>query len=164
MLNVFAVDVPPPGVGVKTVTEAVPVAAMSLARICAVSLVLLTKVVVRVLPFHRTTDVATKFDPVAVSVNAPLPTAAVLGMMELRVGTGLFCAAAEPALATSAATRTIPNIECHRMRCCFRLLFAAPPVALTMRGTMARQPSNRQWLRLLFFMAPSAIRWPRLLR
>src|SRR5207249_10488864 len=37
MLNVFAVDVPPPGVGVKTVTEALPVAAMSLARICAVS-------------------------------------------------------------------------------------------------------------------------------
>ena len=90
MLNVFAVDVPPPGVGVKTVTEALPVAAMSLARTCAVSLVLLTNVVDRLLPFQRTTDEATKFDPVAVNVNAPLPTAAVLGMIELRVGTGLF--------------------------------------------------------------------------
>src|SRR5205823_13674610 len=77
MLNVFAVDVPPPGVGVKTVTEALPVAAMSLARICAVSLVLLTNVVDRLLPFQRTTDEATKLDPVAVNVNAPLPTAAV---------------------------------------------------------------------------------------
>jgi len=33
MLKVFAAEVPPPGVGVKTVTEALPVAAMSLARI-----------------------------------------------------------------------------------------------------------------------------------
>jgi hypothetical protein len=79
-------------------------------------LVLLTKVVVRVLPFQRTTDEATKFVPVAVSVKAPLPTAAVVGAMELSVGTGLFWAAAEPALATSAATRTTPNIECHRVR------------------------------------------------
>ena len=42
------------------------------------------------LPFQRTTDDATKFVPVAVSVKAPLPTAAVVGAMELRVGTGLF--------------------------------------------------------------------------
>ena len=116
MLNVFAVEVPPPGVGVKTVTEALPVAAMSLARIWACSLVLLTNVVVRLLPFQRTTDEATKFDPVATSVKAPLPAAAVLGMIELSVGTGLFWAATEPALATSAASRTTPNIECHRTR------------------------------------------------
>lgn len=36
-VNVFAEDVPPPGVGVKTVTEAVPAEAMSAALICAVS-------------------------------------------------------------------------------------------------------------------------------
>ena len=35
MVNVFALEVPPPGVGLNTVTEAVPVAATSLARICA---------------------------------------------------------------------------------------------------------------------------------
>ena len=73
-------------------------------------------VVVRLLPFQRTAEEETKFVPVAVSVNAPLPTAAVFGRIELSVGTGLFWAAAEPALATSAATRTTPNIECHRMR------------------------------------------------
>ena len=36
-VNVLAADVPPPGVGVKTVTEAVPALAMSAAVICAVS-------------------------------------------------------------------------------------------------------------------------------
>ena len=35
MLNVFAADVPPPGVGVNTVIDALPVAATSLARIWA---------------------------------------------------------------------------------------------------------------------------------
>ena len=35
MVNVVALDVPPPGAGLNTVTEAVPVAAMSVARICA---------------------------------------------------------------------------------------------------------------------------------
>ncbi|PYM31493.1 MAG: hypothetical protein DME11_23735 [Candidatus Rokuibacteriota bacterium] len=35
MLNVFAAEVPPPGVGLNTVTEELPVAAMSLARIWA---------------------------------------------------------------------------------------------------------------------------------
>ena len=57
--NVTELDVPPPGVGLKTVTAAVPVAVMSLARIWAWSCVLLTKVVVRSLAFHRTTEEAT---------------------------------------------------------------------------------------------------------
>jgi hypothetical protein len=59
IVNVTELDVPPPGVGLKTVTAAVPVAAMSLARIWAWSWVLLTKVVVRLLAFHRTTEDAT---------------------------------------------------------------------------------------------------------
>ena len=58
----------------------------------------------------------------AAAQNNPVPTlssiapttAAVFGRIELSVGTGLFWAAAEPALATSAATRTTPNIEYHR--------------------------------------------------
>jgi hypothetical protein len=37
IVSVFAPDVPPPGVGVKTVTETVPAAAISAALICAVS-------------------------------------------------------------------------------------------------------------------------------
>src|SRR5439155_26693440 len=87
IVNVCALDVPPPGVGLKTVTGAVPAEAMSPARICAWSWVLLTKVVVRLLAFHRTTDEATKFVPVSVSVNVSLPTTALLGAIELRVGT-----------------------------------------------------------------------------
>ena len=56
IVNVTELDVPPPGVGLKTVTAAAPVAVMSLARIWAWSWVVLTKVVVRSLPFQRTTD------------------------------------------------------------------------------------------------------------
>ncbi len=56
IVNVTELDVPPPGVGLNTVTAAVPVAVMSLARIWAWSWVVLTKVVVRSLPFQRTTD------------------------------------------------------------------------------------------------------------
>ena len=37
IVNVLAADVPPPGVGVNTVTDTVPAAAMSAALICAVS-------------------------------------------------------------------------------------------------------------------------------
>jgi hypothetical protein len=39
MVKAWAEEVPPPGVGLKTVTDAVPAAAMSVARIEAVSLV-----------------------------------------------------------------------------------------------------------------------------
>src|SRR2546426_919093 len=79
---------------------------MSAAVICAWSWVLLTKVVVRLLPFQRTTDEVMNFVPVAVSVKAPLPTAAVLGAMELSVGVGLLWAAAEPKLATRTPRTT----------------------------------------------------------
>ena len=58
IVNVEALEVPPPGVGLKTVTGAVPAVAMSPARIWAWSWMLLTKVVVRSLPFQRTTDEA----------------------------------------------------------------------------------------------------------
>ena len=78
-------------------------------------MVLLTKVVVRLLPFQRTTDEATKFVPVAVSVKAPLPTAAVLGAMELKVGTGLLWAVAEPTLATRTPRRTTKSTDSRRL-------------------------------------------------
>jgi hypothetical protein len=47
-----ALDVPPPGVGLTTVTLAVPAEAMSAAVVAAVNCVLLTNVVVRLDPFH----------------------------------------------------------------------------------------------------------------
>src|SRR3989442_761367 len=90
IVNVCALEVPPPGVGLKTVADAVPAVAMSLAEIAACSCVLLTKVVARSLPFHRTTDEAMKFVPVAVRVNPAPPATALLGEIELSVGTSLL--------------------------------------------------------------------------
>ena len=88
-VNVRAEDVPPPGAGVNTVTCAVPAGAMSAAGIAAVSCVPLTNVVVRSVPFQRTTEPVTKFVPVTVSVKADPPTVALLGERELSPGTGL---------------------------------------------------------------------------
>ena len=157
IVNVFAEDVPPPGVGVKTVTEAVPAAAMSAALIWAVSWPWLTNVVVRLLPFQRTTDEATKFDPAAVRVNAPLPTAAVFGRIELSVGDG-FCASA-----WLAKPRTIEETISGSTNSCL--------IGDTVPRTMQWRTYRRQWLGLLNFMARSAVHgysccdsWLRLLR
>ena len=89
MVKVRAFDVPPPGVGLTTVTGNVPARAMSLAKIAAVTCVALTKVVVRALPFQCTEAPETKFVPVTVRVNASPPAAAVDGEREVAVGTGL---------------------------------------------------------------------------
>src|SRR5437773_1824537 len=88
-VNVSAPEVPPPGVGENTVTDAVPAVATSLAGIAARNCVPLTNVVVRALLFHRTTDPLTKFVPFTVSVKAPVPAVALLGTSEPSVGTGL---------------------------------------------------------------------------
>src|SRR5882672_4353831 len=88
IVNVCGLDVPPPGAGVKTVTEAVPAVAMSAAVICAVSCVLLPNVVVRWLPFHCTREEPMKLLPVTVSVKAASPATAVFGARELSVGLG----------------------------------------------------------------------------
>ena len=52
MVNVFAALVPPPGVGLTTVTLAVPAVLMSAAGTVAVKVVLLTYFVVSFVPFH----------------------------------------------------------------------------------------------------------------
>src|SRR5215470_17867253 len=100
-------------------------------------------VVVRLLPFQRTTDEATKLDPVAVNVNAPLPTAAVFGRIELSVGAG-FCAATRLA----RPMRIEQTISGSTNRC----------LSLdTVPRTMKRRTLRRQWLGLLNFMARSAV-------
>src|SRR6476646_1378484 len=53
-LNVVTFDVPPPGAGETTVTDACATALMSAASIAARNCEALTKVVVRVTPFHFT--------------------------------------------------------------------------------------------------------------
>ena len=67
--KVAALDVPPPGAGLKTVTLADPAVAMSAAEMLADSWVSLTYVVVRSLPFQRTTEPLTKFVPLTVRAN-----------------------------------------------------------------------------------------------
>lgn len=85
-MNVLAAEVPPPGVGLNTVTCAVPAIATSPAGIAARNWVLLTKVVGRLVPFQRTTEPLTKPLPVAVSVKAPLPARTLAGEIEVSVG------------------------------------------------------------------------------
>ncbi len=69
MVNVIAFDVPPPGATFTTVTEAVPAVLMSNEGTAAVTLVLLTKVVVKAELFQCTFEAETKFDPLTVSVT-----------------------------------------------------------------------------------------------
>lgn len=88
MEKVEFADVPPPGAGFETEIDAVPAVAMSLADIEAVSWLALIKVVVRVLPFHRTVLPLTKFDPLTVKVNVLLPACVELGLSVVIDGEG----------------------------------------------------------------------------
>ena len=92
IVNVSAPEVPPPGVGEKTVTDAEPALWTSAAVMAAVSEDEDTNVVVRLLPFQRTTEPATKFEPFTVRVNAPDPATRADGLRVVSTGTG-FCAA-----------------------------------------------------------------------
>src|SRR2546430_1178191 len=70
--RVLALEVPPPGGGLKTKMVAVPALAMSLAGMAAVSCVGLvgSTVVLRSRPFHWIVEEATKFVPITVRVKA----------------------------------------------------------------------------------------------
>jgi hypothetical protein len=74
----------------NTVTVSVPALLTSAAVIAAVSFVPLTKVVVRLDPFHFTTEVETKLVPFTVRVKAELPLIAPLGAIVVIAGTGLL--------------------------------------------------------------------------
>ncbi len=88
MLKVLAVDVPPPGVGLVTVTCAVPAVERFAAGTDAVTLVLLPKVVVRAVPAQFTTVPETKFEPVTVRVKAAPPAVPLVGESEVTLGSG----------------------------------------------------------------------------
>jgi len=90
MVNVCALDVPPPGVGFTTVIEAVPEVAIRAAVTVAVSWVEETNVVASAFPFHFTVDVETKFVPFTVKVNCEPPAVAQVGLVEVVAGTGLL--------------------------------------------------------------------------
>ena len=94
--NGSALDMPPPGPGVRTVTWAVLGAATSLDGIIAVSCVGLTKVVVRLLPFHWTTELATNPLPATASEKVPATGTVEEGDREVRIGAGLLMVKIRP--------------------------------------------------------------------
>jgi len=83
-------DVPPAGVGLKTVIGKMPAAAISDAGIEAVTWVELTSVVDLFTPLNRTIELELKFVPLTVSVNPDAPANLLAGEMSVVVGTGLF--------------------------------------------------------------------------
>jgi len=89
MVNARFPDVPPPGVGLNTVTCAVPAAMISAAVIAAFSCVALTNVVVRLVPFQFTTELPlTNPLPFTVKVKAAPPGVALVGASVVIVGAG----------------------------------------------------------------------------
>lgn len=83
-------DGPVVGLGFVTVTVAVPADAISVARIAAVNLLLLTKVVVRLAPLNCTVAPFTNPLPLTVRVNAAPPSFALDGDRDERVGGALL--------------------------------------------------------------------------
>ncbi len=115
-MKVWALEVPPPGAGLNTVTWAVPAVAMSAAVIAAVNWVEETKVVVRFDPFHRTTEPATKLLPLTVSVKAGPPAVAEEGLRLVVVGTGLLIVKVRapevppPGVGLNTVTEAVPAV------------------------------------------------------
>src|SRR5438093_10787176 len=88
MVRVCGFDVPPPGGALTPVTCGVPATGTSAAATVTVSCVADTYVVERAVPFQRTTEPATKFVPVTVSVNCGAPAWIRLGLSPVVAGTG----------------------------------------------------------------------------
>src|SRR5882757_9532597 len=86
-----ALDVPPPGVGVNTLTERLYVVVWSATVSDESSCVELMKVVERELPLICTTVEGTKFAPVTViGVTVAVPVVTRLGVTVIEPGAGLF--------------------------------------------------------------------------
>ena len=90
IVKVSAFEVPPPGAGLTTVTDAVPAVATRAALTIAANCNPLTKVVVRDAPFHLTDEAAIKFVPLTVRVNCAAPAVILAGESEVAVGAGLL--------------------------------------------------------------------------
>ena len=86
MVKLIALEVPPPGAGLVTVTAGVPVEAMLAAGMAAVNCVELTKVVAGADPPKLTIEAATKFVPLIVSVKAAPPATVLFGEIVVIVG------------------------------------------------------------------------------
>ncbi len=120
MVKVWVFDVPPPGVGLSTVTEAVPAIVMSVAGMDAAIWVGDIYVVVRFALFHCTTERLTKLLPVTVRVRVPPPAAAPEGLRRVMAGTGFAVTASmvklcafevpPPGVGLSTVTEAVPAI------------------------------------------------------
>jgi hypothetical protein len=131
MVNVAAAEVPPPGAGLTTVTLAMPVAAMSVAGIVAVSCAGETNIVARAAPFQFTVELLTKLPPLTVSVAAGPPAVAPDGLMLPRTGTRLFTVVLAVAL-------LLPVAGSHEAEATLAVLLTVPPgVAVTTNVTVA---------------------------
>jgi len=76
----------PPGAGLVIVTATLPAEVMAAAGMTAVNWLELTNVVVRAVPAKLTTEAATKFFPLTVSVKGAPPATAVFGEIVAMVG------------------------------------------------------------------------------
>ena len=90
IVNVCEPEVPPPGVGLKTVMLFVPAAEISAAVIVVVNWVELTSVVALVVVPHLITDWELKFVPFTVRVKSASPAVLDVGEMLETVGSGLL--------------------------------------------------------------------------
>jgi hypothetical protein len=83
-----ALEIPPPGAGLDTVTGNVPAVATSAALIVAVNCEALLYLVGRALPFHRTEEVVMKLPPLTVKVKLADPATMLDGDKEPMDGKG----------------------------------------------------------------------------
>jgi hypothetical protein len=90
IVNVCALDVPPPGLGFTTVIDTVPAVATREAGTVTVSCVGEEDVGVRLVPPNLTTEPETKLVPVTVRVKSALPAVTQFGLIEVVVGTALL--------------------------------------------------------------------------
>jgi hypothetical protein len=125
IVNVALLEVPPPGVGLLTVTPAVPAVAMLPAGIWAVILTVVTYVVASGVPFQLTTELPTKLLPLTVSVNAAPPAVALEGDNEVMAGAGLFTAKVR-----------VPDVPPPGVGLA-RVILAVPVLAISVAGTCA---------------------------
>jgi hypothetical protein len=98
MVNKTALELPPPGEGLNTVTLAVPALAMSLPNTCAETRALDMKVVARSDPFHRTTELETKLEPSTTRVKPEPPAGVFAGAIALIEGVGFGGGGGGPSL------------------------------------------------------------------
>jgi len=112
----ITLDVPPPGLGLITVTEPAPALATSEESTVAFSRELFTNVVARGLPFQRTTAPETKPVPFTVNVNPGLPGLTVSGTSGwLMKGTGFWANTLAAITKTSRNARKILEVTTAKL-------------------------------------------------